>query len=334
MAAGPSSSLQLVTRTQTQDQGDWVIEYQLRYVGATGVILSPEEISVQIQAWVSNSRVPVHALPRFSSITFSGKSPALGGVATLVKGEPGDQCQEKLQISIWTGAERSPLSEPDPNQARSYFIVNQFNSPLSLAPGELVHVHLRLMHDHILFGPYDPLLGERTVTLGLGSLIFHDVVRLSEEQYLAQGPNSLKEPPAERRDTRHAVSGPDSLHLEAHVPGHQYYRFPDTPVRYNTPMRLRFWYLTAAKTEGEVKLRVGQAKDTPISYRMLRDAGLEKNLTTMGRWTKFEAKILTQPEATILSLEFTIVGDTEVGEVWIDDVSVEPVYSVPRQTTP
>jgi hypothetical protein len=38
-----------------------------------------------------------------------------------------------------------------------------------------------------------------------------------------------------------------------------------------------------------------------------------------------------ESEATTLTLEFNIVSETEVGEMWIDDVSLEPVScEVPR----
>ncbi len=48
-------------------------------------------------------------------------------------------------------------------------------------------------------------------------------------------------------------------------------------------------------------------------------------MKTVGRWTKVERIIQTESEATTLRLEFQIVGETEVGEMWIDDVSLEPV---------
>lgn len=119
--------------------------------------------------------------------------------------------------------------------------------------------------------------------------------------------------------------GPDSLHLEAHVPGHQSYRYPERPVRYNTKMRLRFWYLVAAGTEGECHVRVAQFKETPISFRTLNSGGFEECLKTIGRWTKVDRIIQTECEATTLTLEFKIVSETEVGELWIDDVNMEPM---------
>ena len=90
-------------------------------------------------------------------------------------------------------------------------------------------------------------------------------------------------------------------------------------------MRLRFWYLIAAGTEGDCKVGVAQCKDTPLSYRRLSSGGFEQCLSIVGRWTKVERMIQTESEATTLTLEFKIVGETEVGEMWIDDVSLEPV---------
>jgi hypothetical protein len=197
--------------------------------------------------------------------------------------------------------------------------------PLSLGPSAIVRVRLRLEHQHILYGDYDPLLAIRAVTLTLGSTPVRDVVPLDREQYLAQPRFTWLEPPEERRDTRHAVSGPDSLHLEAHVPGHQSYRYPERPVRYNTKMRLRFWYLVAAGTEGECHVRVAQFKETPISFRTLNSGSFEQCLKIIGRWTKVDRIIQTESEATTLTLEFKIVSETEVGEMWIDDVSLEPM---------
>ena len=87
-------------------------------------------------------------------------------------------------------------------------------------------------------------------------------------------------PPEDRRDTRLFVSGPDSLHLEAHIPGNQYYRFPERPVRYGTKMRLRFWYLIASGTEGECRARIAQYKDTPTAWKVLSDGAAAEVVET------------------------------------------------------
>ena len=38
-----------------QDQGAWVIDYRLRNAARAGVIVTPEEIRLKVEGWVSNS---------------------------------------------------------------------------------------------------------------------------------------------------------------------------------------------------------------------------------------------------------------------------------------
>ncbi len=66
-------------------------------------------------------------------------------------------------------------------------------------------------------------------------------------------------------------------------------------------------------------------KTHPPPGARLDGGGFEQCLKTVGRWTKVERIIQTDCEATTLTLEFKIVGETDVGEMWIDDVSLEPV---------
>jgi hypothetical protein len=324
------ATLVLAGRTVAQDQGAWVVDYRLRHTGPTGVVVAPEDIAVKVEGWVSNSRVASHAVPRHSSLAIP-HGPELTAVGKVIAAADQEhQCSEKLicQLSV-DGCPSGPNAIRDGTRAKSGQQRTTDNGPrtkpLSLAPGGVAHVRLRLEHQHVIFGDYDPLLGVRAVEITLAGATVRDVVALDREHYLAQPRFSWPEPPEERRDTRHSVSGPDSLHLEAHVPGHHYYRYPDRPVRYGTAMRLRFWYLIAAGTEGECRFRVAQYKDTPTSWRMLNDAGFEKCLKVVGRWTQVEHVFTTDVEATTLALDFRIAGDTDIGEMWIDDVSLEPV---------
>jgi hypothetical protein len=99
-------------------------------------------------------------------------------------------------------------------------------------------------------------------------------------------------------------------------------------------MRLRFWYLIAAGTEGECRARLAQYKDTPTSWRVLSQGGLEQVLETVGRWTKVERVVRAESEATTVALDFRIVPETNVGEMWIDDVSLEPIGSSTTADSP
>jgi hypothetical protein len=333
---GEREALAMVNRNITQDQGAWVVDYRLRYMGKTGVIITSHEVALRAEGWVSNSRVPGHALPRWSSLLIA-RGPDLSAISdVVVTTEEAHRCRERMIISIWTEDQDTLLPRFDfatalSMQAGEAAVSNSTDPattlPLSLSPQAIVRVRLRFEHQHILYGEYDPLLAMRSVMLTVGSASIGDIIPLDREQYLAQPKFQWSEPPRERRDPQHAISGPDSLHLEAHIPGHQYYRYVDRPVRYSTLMRLRFWYLIAAGTEGDCKVRVAQYTETPIAWRMLNNGSFEHCLKTVGRWTKVEQVIQTEAEATKLTLEFKIVGDTEVGEMWIDDVSLEPVNS-------
>jgi hypothetical protein len=352
-ARRPSTLVQ-VSRTVAQDQGAWVIDYRLRHTGPAGVIVAPEEIAAKVEGWVSNSRVASHAVPRRSVLAVQHGPEFTASCDVIAAVDEAHRCREKLIVTAWSedlcpcrarstcrdktpaaaeAKDRAPVpgpatAPPSPGPAGP-----TAGLPLSLAPGGIVHVRLRLEHQHVLFGDYDPLLAVRQVEMTLAGATVRDLVPLDREQYLAQPRFAWPEPPEDRRDTRHSVSGPDSLHLEAHIPGHHYYRYPDRPVRYGTPMRLRFSYLVAAGTEGECRVRVAQYKDTPTSWRMLNSAGFEKCLKVVGRWTRVEHVFTTDAEATTLALDFRIAGDTDIGEMWIDDVSLEPV-GCPGQTGP
>jgi hypothetical protein len=318
-----------------QDQGAWVIDYRLRHAGSTGVVVAPEEIAVKVESWVSNSRVAGHAVPRRSvlAIPHGPELTAIGEVIAAA-GEA-HRCREKLIVTVSSPSARGGQSSvvggqkggrPSPATGHTKSTApGPRPGPLSLEPGGIVRVRLRLEHQHVLFGDYDPLLGARAVEITLAGQTARDLVPLDRERYLAQPRCTWPEPLGDRRDTRHWVTGPDSLHLEAHVPGHHYFRYPDRPVRYGTPMRLRFSYLIAAGTEGECRVRVAQYKDTPTSGRRLDGAGFEKGLKVVGRWTEVEHVFTTAAEATTLALDFRIAGDTEIGEMWIDDVRLEPV---------
>src|SRR4051812_41664508 len=40
-------------RSTSQDQGAWVIDYQLRYLGPGGVVVLPSELRASVEGWVS-----------------------------------------------------------------------------------------------------------------------------------------------------------------------------------------------------------------------------------------------------------------------------------------
>jgi hypothetical protein len=314
----------LVHRVIAQDQGDWQVDYRLRLDAGPAAALAPGDLAATVDGWVSNSRVPSHAVPRRSSPKVEGGA---GTTAheVIVSPDEAKQCRERLVLRAWSAAGAEPA--PRPKTAAP-------NAPDPLAavevpPGGVLCIRIRLEHEHFLYGPYDPLLGHREVELKLGAATLRDSVPLDCEHYIAQAKGGWPDPPEDRRDTRHFISGPDSLHLEAHINGNQRYHFPDRPVRYNTRMKLSYWYLIAPGGEGEFRVKVTQCKDGPSGWQILSSGASEVCHGVVGRWTRVERSIRTEPETTSVSLDFSICNNADIGEVWIDDVKLEPASPGP-----
>ena len=217
-------------------------------------------------------------------------------------------------IRVWAAAskEASAAKSNDPEPL----------STVTVEPGALLQVRIRIEHQHCLYGDYDPLLGRRDVELRLGTDTVRDVLPLDREQYFAQPRDTWGEPPEDHKDNQHFMSAPDSLLLEADMPGNQYFRFPERKVRYSSRVRLSFWYWVAPGTNGEFKARVTQYRESPNSWKVLSDGGSEHCMKTVGRWAKFEKTFKTEAEATTMALDLRIANG-EVGEVWVDDVKLE-----------
>lgn len=329
-AAAGSPALTTVERWVTQDQGGWVVDYRLRYRGPSAAAAVPSDLAVKLEGWVSNSRVAAHALPRFSALTAAGPTGLCGMAEVVHSADELQRCRERLVARAWADEAPAPPEAEAPGNALAHSPTQAAPSAaLDLFPGAVVRLRLRLHHDHILYGEYDPLLGVRSLEVRLGPASFRDALPLDHEHYLARPKSAWPAPPEDRRDARHFVSAPDSLHLEAHVPGNQHYRYPDRPVRYATRMRLRYWYYIAAGGEGDYRARIfqyrdAQYRDSTTAWKALAEGSHEEALTAVGRWVKVERVFRTEPEATSLALDFRI-GNADVGEMWVDDVTLEPV---------
>ena len=335
-ADGPGGSvavgrLVLVQRVLAQDQGDWQVDYAFRNAGAEPLVLEPKDVRVQVEGWLSNSRIAAHATPRHAACSIDGQVAASAFAEVIAASEESKRCRERVVVSLSVGpAVGSPIGQasavvsPAKGSATTTRGGPVLFAPLTVEAGDLVRVRIRLEHQHTLHGDYDPLLGQRDVELRLASFAFRDVLPLDREQYRAMPKATWPEPPDDRKDARHFVTGPDSLHLDADLPGANYYRFPERKVRYGTRMRLRFWYRVAPGTEGELHARVAQYRESPESWKVLSDGGSDVHLTNAtGSWVRFEKIIRTEAEATTLALDFRI-SPCDVGEAWIDDVVLEP----------
>lgn len=308
----------------------WQVEYCLRLEGATGVIVTPADITAKVEGWVANSKVPGHSIPRWSSLTLTGTS-LLTATADLVEStDELQRCRERGTLTVWVDEDSNRTSVPVIEMVHDDPDGLPYPKPiLSLAPGALVRIRLQLAHQHFVYGTYDALLGRRQFELRIGPGVVCDTLVLCRENEAAETENNWGVPPDDRRDCRYFVSAPDSLHLEAHIPGNQSYRFPERPVRYGTRMRLSYWYLIAPGTEGECRARIAQNKETPSQFKILADGAHEQCLCVIGRWTYVERTFRTEPEATDLVLDFRIAG-ADVGELWIDNVVLEPVNGALR----
>src|SRR5271166_2946859 len=134
-SAPASTRFVLIRRSVAQDQGAWVIDYQLRLTSLTGVILSRSEIGSVVEGWVSNSRVASHAVPRLSRVTVNSTSAGSGIGDVIVSSDESQKCRERVVISVWT--DDGNLEESD------------LASLVSLAPGAVIRFQLRLEHQHV-----------------------------------------------------------------------------------------------------------------------------------------------------------------------------------------
>ena len=121
LAAGPPSpeppeanapALAVISRSVAQDQGGWHVDYRLRYRGASGMIVTPTEVLVKLEGWVSNSRVPAHALPRLSSLVVSGPAGLTGTTDVLPAADESQRCRERATVQVWT--DDDPAGPPPP----------------------------------------------------------------------------------------------------------------------------------------------------------------------------------------------------------------------------
>lgn len=309
-----SHSLVVVHRHISQTNSRWFVRYQLRYDGGVDLALNAGDIALDYLATLANSACKPHAIPRRCELHLALADSTQAHSTVIAQSNDRARCRERLAIGFSTGTE--PLDEPPSNKA-AYL-------PLELSRGQVFWLYFNFEHDHFLYGAYDPLLGVRTIELTLGPARFRDTIELKSELNPARPRVRLSNPATERLDSHQFRTAPDSLYLAADIPGYQYFRFDDIPVRYGTPIRVSFWYLVAVGTEGTCHIRMMEYQDTPNAWQRL-DGGFDSTLTGQGRWKRFEQTFTVRDDATTIALDFRILG-ANVGELWIDDMQVEALY--------
>jgi hypothetical protein len=332
--AAPAARLAVVDRSVAMDRGEWIywqVDYRLRNLGPGPLVIAPGDVEARLSAWVSNSRAPGHDAPVHSELTASGRSGLIATCDILPSGDEAKRCRERLILQAWPAASGDAPPEPIA-KAGARAVLPEEQPAMRLAPGEAVRVRLRLEHEHHLYGPFHALLGTREVELRIGPARLVDEVPLDRERKLARSqPAWPPAAPPEYLDDRVFLSAPDSVHLDANIPGRQSYRFPDfRRARGGSRMRLSFWYLVAPGTDGECQARVVQFCDLPNRWKTLSDGEVDERLTTVGRWVHVQRVFKVEPEASSLAVDFRILGaDLVAGELWIDDVHLEALGDGP-----
>lgn len=267
---------------------------QISQVGSDWIIeyrnLKPFiSISYEISGFVSNSRVPGHSIPKKSTLTGDRNCELISDINDEIR------CREKISLE----------------NIRGFFIYSYINN-----------VKFIIHHEHGIYGVLNPLFGRRKIKLILDDKKYTSIANFNEQE-VYYPPTNLEEIPEERREKSYYISPPDSLYLGAHS-SNRYYRFREKSVRYSSQMRLTFYYMIATNTEVECGCRIFQYKDLPTSWKKIDNHCYEFKLepNKIG-WKKVEYLFKTAPEATSITIEFKMSGESEVGEMWVDDINLE-----------
>ena len=305
---------QIESRTVVQDGGDWVINYKIRVSPQT---ITPSSVSLQYNGLVYNTSVPGHSVVRRSSAEVAG----FGDCHTaILPGDKEQQCGETVLLAYYNPATQSIKPRIKTIQD------SVFDALKSCRIDRKLNIRIRIEHDHFLYGPYHPLLGSRDVSFSVGSVVVYDHLNLDRCHEVIPA-TIIPVFAADRMDDRHYFSAPDSLILEAAQAGDHYVRVPEFSVKYNTQYKISFRYRVATGTEGNLRVRVAQYRDGPSGWQVLHQGGFEQDCMVVGRWALYERVFTTERDCTSMAIDLRIYGADEVGEVWIDDLTITPLQS-------
>ncbi len=316
--------------TQYQQDALWVLELEVKNVSQEPVLVNPKNLKTIVTATtLSNSRVPGHRAPLDRRIALVSPINNTAEVEMIRNWDEDKRCALQLGLTVWAICD---ITQQPAQIIGKKIVVAQNGTPIEvpdllpqfvLLPEAVCVFRFELKHNHVVFGDYELLLGTYAFVMEGEGLAYENTFHQKTARDV-QPRVSWPEPPCDRLDARFFITGPNSLHLEAHIPGNGHYRFPERPVRYGTRMRLRYWYMIAPGSEGECRARIAQYKETPTTWKVLSDGCKEEHLTVVGRWVRVETYFRTEPDATTLALDFRVAG-ADVGEMWIDDVELEPL---------
>jgi hypothetical protein len=277
--------------------------FKIKYIGKKETSLNPENIKVEYQAELANSRIPAHRFSKTAKAKFLSFQKAS---AEIIKGKHWkDDCRENL-ILVFN---------------RSGFPQKLIEEKIIISSGEEFFLTLIIEHEHFICGQYDPLLGKRIIKLTINDTIIREEFLINELDEQKRIPEiKLSDIPKERLDDQYFISPPDSLYLGVD-PGAQFFRFKDLHLPPNSVWKLSFWYLIAVNSEGKTKVRIGEYQDTIDSWHKLSDA-FDETLFVQGRWQYFEKQFTITLETTTIAVDFRILEAT-AAETWIDEVKLK-----------
>ncbi len=295
------------------DGGTCHVSYTLRWCGPEPVTLTSEELRISYRAVLSNAACPAHVVPVLVQAQLDVRSQPSVTVTVRDHRSEKDRCRERVSARI--GRAAGNLASPEKVGS------------LVVEPQEQLTLELSFEHVHFLYGPHDPLLGERELTVEWGPIRLEEAVRFKPADQLRRAKPLALEPSRARQDPEYYCSRPGSLYLAADVPGYQYYRFEDVEVRYGSEWLLRFRYTIARGTQAECRVRVVEYQESPRYWRRL-GGGFDERLKHGPQWQLFERRFRVGPETTAIAIDFRLTG-SDVGEMWVDDVELVPVAHQP-----
>ena len=141
------NSLAIVNRTIVQDRGDWQIDYRLRHDGASGLIVTAEEVWCGRGLGVELAAAG-HATPRWSFMTNFGTVAVTGRSEVIASDDEERRCRERRSVRFWAEDRAGKPRRPGARESGRREMVPEATPPavLSLAPGSSAPRPARLEH--------------------------------------------------------------------------------------------------------------------------------------------------------------------------------------------
>ena len=333
---------------------------------------------------LSNSTIKEHSHPpnkELSCPKFNLGEQKSSSIPVISSPDKSKQCEEKIEVEVLV-LDINNLAIQKMRKEKSIipkFVPLKRGEPLTLTPtnkadsspnADLIHelnlenvfkVKVRISHEHDVYGPIDPLLGERTMTATIGPGRIYDIFFLDREVSpliiipkleLTKTLDGKEEDLFSNfKDTHYYHSAPDSIHLAADERGMWQLRFSDIPVRYGTKVKLVFWYAIAKPSEGVYMTSITEYNDSKSSGQVIEDAGFQEILWTddpkidipqeaskeeadeitkraflsqpkQGQWHRFEKEITLTRRTTTIAVQVAAYSSYN-GKAWVNDLNKE-----------